>query len=132
MVVAGVLSNELSKQGGVVAEVAVEAATGGAGGARPSALTAAEWDDRGEHDYTSFGCSPSLRTFRCLSSRGMLSSSRSSSKLARRTSSMRRLSGSTCEPKLERVSVSICIGTRSQPATTVSPLTRCIRMRLPL
>ena len=69
MVVAGVLSNELSKQGGVVAEVAVEAATGGAGGARPSALTAAEWDDRGEHDYTSFGCSPSLRTFRCLSSR---------------------------------------------------------------
>ena len=45
---------------------------------------------------------------------------------------MRRLSGSTCEPKLERVSVSICIGTRSQPATTVSPLTRCIRMRLPL
>ena len=72
MVVAGVLSNELSKQGGVVAEVAVEAATGGAGGARPSALTAAEWDDRGEHDYTSFGCSPSLRTFRCLSSRGML------------------------------------------------------------
>ena len=38
-----------------VVEVAVEAATGGAGA---SALTAAEWDDRGEHDYISLGCSP--------------------------------------------------------------------------
>ena len=36
-------------------EVAVEAATGDAGA---SALTAAEWDDRGEHDYISLGCSP--------------------------------------------------------------------------
>ena len=33
---------------GAVVEVAVEAATGGAGASAP---TAAEWDDRGEHDY---------------------------------------------------------------------------------
>ena len=39
--------------GGV--EAAVEAATGGAGAGAP---TAAEWDDRGELDYTSSGSSP--------------------------------------------------------------------------
>ena len=36
-------------------EAAVEAATGDAGASAP---TAAEWDDRGEHDYISLGCSP--------------------------------------------------------------------------
>ena len=41
--------------GGV--EAAVEAATGGAGAGAP---TAAEWDDRGELDYTSLGSSPAL------------------------------------------------------------------------
>ena len=36
-------------------EMAVEAATGGAGAGAP---TAAEWDDKGELDYTSLGSSP--------------------------------------------------------------------------
>ena len=36
-------------------EAAVEVATGGVGASAP---TAAEWDDRGEHDYISLGCSP--------------------------------------------------------------------------
>ena len=42
--------------GGV--EAAVEAATGGAGAGAP---TAAEWDDRGELDYTSLGSSPAQK-----------------------------------------------------------------------
>ena len=33
----------------------MEAATGDAGAGAPAA---AEWDDRGEHDITLFGCSP--------------------------------------------------------------------------
>ena len=42
--------------GGV--EAAVEAATGGAGAGAPMA---AEWDDRGELDYTSLGSSPAQK-----------------------------------------------------------------------
>ena len=51
---AGGRSREAAEQEAAV-EAAVEVATGGVGASAP---TAAEWDDRGEHDYTSLGCSP--------------------------------------------------------------------------
>ena len=51
---AGGRSREAAEQEAAV-EAAVEVATGGVGASAP---TAAEWDDRGEHDYISLGCSP--------------------------------------------------------------------------
>ena len=50
---AGGRSREAAEQEAV--EAAVEVATGGVGASAP---TAAEWDDRGELDYTSLGSSP--------------------------------------------------------------------------
>ena len=77
-------------------EAAVEVTTGGVGASAP---TAAEWDDRGEpRDYsaaivvTIFLSVARLRTFRCLSSRGMLAAAT----LLRRSPERERRCGLSC------------------------------------